>query len=209
MLSAVQRASHRHLWAFRVYQRHFTRNLHDDAKDSTSTSHADEEVKQEKSKTESLLDELFRDITKRSEKKSRPGPHIPKLELPVDIAPGDGRRFEKYVKRRSAREGREPISLIEHYVQASQETKPRPSEGSYGSIRYPTRMKSPTDGRHELVQLSDGRKVAVLVFHNASPSLTEADFRRIIPRGKHIEEWIIDGEILKGPSQSHISSEES
>lgn len=39
---------------------------------------------------------------------------------------------------------------------------------------------------------------AILVFQRASKSLNEADFRRIAPKGLHIEEWTGPGDILKG-----------
>ena len=37
----------------------------------------------------------------------------------------------------------------------------------------------------------------MLVLNTASPSLSEADFRRIAPKGKHIKEWTGPGELLK------------
>lgn len=40
--------------------------------------------------------------------------------------------------------------------------------------------------------------VAVLVISRASKSLNESDFRRIIPRGRHIDEWRGPGDFLKG-----------
>ena len=40
--------------------------------------------------------------------------------------------------------------------------------------------------------------LAALVVHRASKSLNENDFRRIIPRGTHIDEWRGPGDFLKG-----------
>lgn len=40
--------------------------------------------------------------------------------------------------------------------------------------------------------------LAVLVVNRASKSLIESDFRRLIPRGQHIDEWRGPGDILKG-----------
>ena len=37
----------------------------------------------------------------------------------------------------------------------------------------------------------------VLVLYGASPSLTESDFRRVVPRGKHITQWTRTGDIQK------------
>lgn len=56
-----------------------------------------------------------------------------------------------------------------------------------------TRMRRPNseDVLHEW-------DLAVLVLSRASKSLVESDFRRLIPRGKHIENWCGPGDILKG-----------
>ena len=42
------------------------------------------------------------------------------------------------------------------------------------------------------------QKLTVLVLSRASKSLAESDFRRIAPKGMHIEEWRGPGDILKG-----------
>ena len=41
-------------------------------------------------------------------------------------------------------------------------------------------------------------QLAVLVLQIASKSLVESDFRRIAPKGKHIDDWTGPGDILKG-----------
>jgi len=42
------------------------------------------------------------------------------------------------------------------------------------------------------------REISVLVLRNASPNLTEEDFRRLIPQGKHMEGWTLEqGDIIK------------
>ena len=47
--------------------------------------------------------------------------------------------------------------------------------------------------------------MTVLVFRRASKSLDESDFRRMVPKGQHIEEWRGPGDILKGTcSGCHI-----
>lgn len=38
---------------------------------------------------------------------------------------------------------------------------------------------------------------SILVLHGASPSLDESDFRRIAPRGQHIEKWVGPGDFFK------------
>lgn len=42
------------------------------------------------------------------------------------------------------------------------------------------------------------QKLAVLALQIGSKSLVESDFRRIAPKGKHIEHWTGPGDILKG-----------
>lgn len=42
-----------------------------------------------------------------------------------------------------------------------------------------------------------GEQVTVLQLTNCSTQLTEADFRRAIPKGKHIEDWRRDGDLYK------------
>lgn len=42
------------------------------------------------------------------------------------------------------------------------------------------------------------QKLAVLALHIASKSLIESDFRRVAPKGKHIDDWTGPGDILKG-----------
>lgn len=49
-----------------------------------------------------------------------------------------------------------------------------------------------------------GEHISLLVLRNASKNLTDDDFRRLIPQGKHIEGWNLDrGDILKSVSWSH------
>jgi hypothetical protein len=42
-----------------------------------------------------------------------------------------------------------------------------------------------------------GEKITILQLEHCSTELTEADFRRLIPQGKHIESWNRDGEFYK------------
>lgn len=44
--------------------------------------------------------------------------------------------------------------------------------------------------------------LAVLVIRCASKSLVESDFRRIAPKGQHIDDWKGPGDILKGISEN-------
>ena len=42
------------------------------------------------------------------------------------------------------------------------------------------------------------KQLALLVLQIASKSLVDGDFRRITPRGKHIDDWTGPGDIIKG-----------
>jgi hypothetical protein len=44
---------------------------------------------------------------------------------------------------------------------------------------------------------SKGEQITILQLTNCSTELTEADFRRLIPKGKHIEAWRRDGDFYK------------
>ena len=46
--------------------------------------------------------------------------------------------------------------------------------------------------------------ITVLILHIAGKSLVESDFRRIAPKGKHIDDWIGPGDILKGPYKDSL-----
>ena len=45
--------------------------------------------------------------------------------------------------------------------------------------------------------------LAVLVLEVASKSLIESDFRRVAPKGKHIQDWTGPGDVLKGAYDRH------
>ncbi|KAF1352210.1 hypothetical protein BDV97DRAFT_397251 [Delphinella strobiligena] len=55
------------------------------------------------------------------------------------------------------------------------------------------------DTRRQYAHLErQGLGITVLVLRNASKNLTEEDFRRVIPQGRHIEGWALErGDILK------------
>src|SRR6185312_5605542 len=63
--------------------------------------------------------------------------------------------------------------------------------------------REPVDRRKSLKEqvtesfLNSGEKITVLQLEHCSTELTEIDFRRLIPKGKHIESWNRDGEFYK------------
>lgn len=60
---------------------------------------------------------------------------------------------------------------------------PRRRDGRIGTLSAEARGRTET---------------TAMVFRNASKSLCEDDFRRVVPKGKHIEGWKGQGDILKG-----------
>ena len=60
---------------------------------------------------------------------------------------------------------------------------PRRRDGRIGTLSEEARRRTET---------------TVMVIRNASKSLCEDDFRRVVPKGKHIEGWKGQGDILKG-----------
>ncbi|KAF2204993.1 hypothetical protein GQ43DRAFT_386738 [Delitschia confertaspora ATCC 74209] len=60
--------------------------------------------------------------------------------------------------------------------------------------------KSPSQERREQLTKAfnaRGEEITVLKLSNCSTELTESDFRRLVPKGKHIESWVRDGEFYK------------
>lgn len=63
-------------------------------------------------------------------------------------------------------------------------------------LEGPVRSRKAT--RIENVMRAAGPGTAILVLRNATPNLTEEDFRRLIPQGQHIEGWTMEqGDIIK------------
>ena len=57
---------------------------------------------------------------------------------------------------------------------------------------------APTRSTKSLKNPFRERELTVMILSRASTSLCESDFRRIIPRGKHIDEWKGPGDFIKG-----------
>ena len=72
-----------------------------------------------------------------------------------------------------------------------------PVRGSSQAVPLPReKPKSRRQYIRDAIQIR-GSEVTVLKLSHCSTELTESDFRRAIPRGKHIEEWMRDGEYYK------------
>lgn len=101
-------------------------------------------------------------------------------------------------------------SLLEElFPEASTTLQPRQPEQSdrYPKLNLPDstpiirrEIYDPTPSLKEQVVNSlrkQGEQITVLQLTNCSTELTEADFRRIIPKSKHIEGWHRDGDLYK------------
>ena len=65
-----------------------------------------------------------------------------------------------------------------------------------GSERTQTGVENLTKSAHR--DAFRRNNLAVLVLQRASKSLVESDFRRIVPKGQHIDGWKGPGDIIKG-----------
>ena len=68
----------------------------------------------------------------------------------------------------------------------------------YEDARTPERLKSQLASRDATSNAFRQENPTVLIFSRASKAMTEDDFRRIAPRGAHIEEWRGPGDIMRG-----------
>ena len=71
----------------------------------------------------------------------------------------------------------------------------------YEETRTPERLKSQLVSRDATSKAFRQENPTVLIFSRASKAMTEDDFRRIAPRGAHIEEWRGPGDIMRGKSK--------
>jgi hypothetical protein len=84
-----------------------------------------------------------------------------------------------------------------HYEERKNYTKLNPPEHVAQIRRVPSGDNmSPREKMIKSFQ-NRGEPLVALQLTHCSTELTEADFRRLVPRGKHIESWIRDGEFQK------------
>ncbi|KAI9820341.1 MAG: hypothetical protein M1827_005963 [Pycnora praestabilis] len=105
--------------------------------------------------------------------------------FPEEVGKGDK-------KTAQSSEGREIPRLI-------LSSKPEDIDDPRGALERAKRLRSQKYRPQPRARIGGaGRQDAtVLVLRNASKSLIEEDFRRIRPKGKHIEDWSV-GDIIKG-----------
>ncbi|KAF2473081.1 uncharacterized protein BDR25DRAFT_302097 [Lindgomyces ingoldianus] len=87
-----------------------------------------------------------------------------------------------------------------HYLAVPQKTYPKldlpDDEGSIVRKEYFTPRESQRERMIKRFQ-SRAEFTTVLRLNHCSTGLTESDFRRLIPKGKHIQSWVRDGEFHK------------
>jgi hypothetical protein len=86
---------------------------------------------------------------------------------------------------------------------------PKPVLFPKSSVGQFRKRPSETERRRaEHLKAMKAEDITVLKLSNVSTELTESDFRRLVPRGKHIENWATDGEFYKViPARNPISLE--
>ncbi|XP_014554503.1 hypothetical protein COCVIDRAFT_39595 [Bipolaris victoriae FI3] len=107
-------------------------------------------------------------------------------------------------------------SLLEElFPEANSAPPPRPTEkgrDQYPRLELPKSINRPEARKAEKRETKPFQQhreqIAVLQLTNCSIGLTEADFRRIIPKGKHLEGWRRDSDFYKAiPGRDPLSLE--
>lgn len=113
-----------------------------------------------------------------------------KPSLMEQLFPEETKRYEEEKRQREI--PRLPL-------ESPPERKPQPADRINRPVRDELSPKAKAWRRHmELQSQGDGEQTAVLVMRNASKHLTEDDFRRLIPQGRHMEGWTLEqGDIVK------------
>ncbi|KAI9848581.1 MAG: hypothetical protein M1837_007250 [Sclerophora amabilis] len=118
---------------------------------------------------------------------------VPRLLLPPDpekLAGADlstkGRSQSRLVNQAKLKDREMTASYLEAFV--------RP--GYLDAMKQTAERKRRED---IMFRRSPGRRkeLTVVILQNASKWLNESDFRRLVPRGKHIEDWRHEGDILQ------------
>lgn len=118
-----------------------------------------------------LLEELFPEEALRHKDQQRREREVPRLQLDV------------------------PDILTPHLTATREQSRTQPDLPlDKAAVWWNTKVYERQYAQME----KQGPGVSVLVLRNASKNLTEEDFRRVIPQGRHIEGWALErGDILK------------
>ncbi|KAF2799989.1 hypothetical protein K505DRAFT_320828 [Melanomma pulvis-pyrius CBS 109.77] len=112
--------------------------------------------------------------------KASPSPHPPSKSLLEELFPG----ASSYIQP--------------HYTERNPYPKLELPSGKAPLIRREeTKVKKTLRERVIEGFQNSGEQITALQFLHCSTEFTEADFRRLVPRGKHIESWVSKGEFYK------------
>lgn len=116
------------------------------------------------------------------------------------LFPEETKRYEEEKRRASRDVPRLPLDKLEPLLDRGDDIPDRVQQDDYGAIRVirrPNERPLAPRKAYQEVQYSDVEP-SVLVLRHASPNLTEEDFRRLIPQGKHMQGWTLErGDIIK------------
>ncbi|KXT18654.1 hypothetical protein AC579_9828 [Pseudocercospora musae] len=112
-------------------------------------------------------------------------PEAKKLSLVEQLFPEQSKKYEEKASRDVPRL---PLEIAEssHFAPAATPPSREHDKNTFWKRKL------------EAERVASGPGISVLVLRNASKNLTEEDFRRLIPQGKHIEGWTLqEGDIQK------------
>lgn len=119
-------------------------------------------------------------------KKRVPRSQPQRLSLLEELFPGDGYKNKLSSEVKDQELPRLPLPELDEFFEEVPDdlgrNRDRPSKVTQSAAAHAF--------RHQ--------KLAVLVLQTASKSLIESDFRRVAPKGKHIDDWTGPGDILRG-----------
>lgn len=121
-----------------------------------------------------------------NKKKARPGAQPQKISLLDELFPEKGSTNNNSSRTRSEDVPRLTLPEVDHFFE------------EFDDENNPSGRRSSKVTQGAVADAFRHQKIAVLALEIASKSLIESDFRRIAPKGKHIDDWTGPGDILKG-----------
>ncbi|KAI9760624.1 MAG: hypothetical protein M1835_000140 [Candelina submexicana] len=128
------------------------------------------------------------------ESKKEPTPNTPALSLLEELFPTEAKRYQR--ERDAAQKTERQVPRLLLSADMSNLDNPRAAldrvSKEQAALKNELRLK-----RQQYLKDFRRREISVLLLGCASKSLVEEDFRRISPKGKHVEGWKAEGDILK------------
>ncbi len=138
---------------------------------------------------------LTRDRYPKESSKVEPTRELPAISLLEELFPTEAKRYRR--EREAVQKPEREVPRLLLSADMADLDDPR------GALKRVSRNQAILKNELRLKRLQHlrnfrRREISVLHLLNASKSLTEEDFRRIAPKGKHVEGWMGEGDILKG-----------